>query len=1235
MQLPAFLFLLAQLWFLSTVVLLFHRISARTGLSPLLILLGGLTAGLQLRSLGFFQIVFHNIPWIEGQGSLIFLPVLMLGLLLIYVGNGTSQARFALFGMVTITLLTALSLTLPAYQIELPGLSISAQPASGNTVRTLLASVLALTFDLILLIVAYQWLSNLRSRFPSRLAGGIALLAGVCSDALIYPLLAQSAGPYLSTGLVLHLAGKSLAVLAILPFLTFYLERVIPRLPDSAATGPRPTLDLFTTRLQLEARARYQSSLLHTLSQINQLIIRSNNAQTMLEQAASLLASQRDYALVWIGLVEAGQAELSRWVSAGQQAGFLQSRSFPADESFIIGINDKAVQNQHAVVIKDIRLDPRCGSWKQHAESYGLRSAASFPMRYNNHTLGVLNVYATRPNAFSNREELNLLQELADDLAYAKANIEIRHKQVVLHAAAENMRDGLLITDLRGLVIYANPITGQFLGCTTEELIGKNVLSFVPKSQTEKFTQDQMSSLVREEQFTTDLELPGKEGETRFYSLRAALTRDALTQSEHIVISVRDTTQQQNYERQLLTLNRLTTDLVQILDPHALLHALLEGCKELLRADRSAIYLVNTHTRQIGEVHTNHLPEDYVEMIRQDYHGLPGEVALLRSELVCIEDINETERYRQRLAFMQPFGLRAFMMLPILYQGQALGVLALYYDQPHPFSEEERQLGLTVSHTMAIALQNARLYQAEHSQHQFAEALSEASAVLNSSLDLDEVLDHILDQTIRVLPCRSVNVMFVEGDHARVTRDLASQRKSERAHSPIGIQLPLTLPTLHSMQQTGKAILISDTSQSEIWTYLKKSDWIRSYVAAPLLVRQEVIGFLNMNSDQANFFTEEIIPRLQAFASTAATAIQNARLYRDLHQHSLELEDRVLERTADLSAAKESMEAILASVPDAVFVLDESRNLVETNQAGEILYSHAQAESTDLFSPLFLEKLQASDGPDENHILEVNRRAFQALASTLPLSGRKTGLVIVFRDVTRFRELDQMKTQFVSDVSHELRTPLTNLTIYLDLLSNLKDLSKRDPYLNTLRRETERLTDLIEDLLTISRLEASRVQIDVQPVDIDLLVMNLVQDREPMAASRGLQLQYQPSRRLPRAQADPRLLTQVLSNLLTNALSYTLSGGQIEFFTGLQNQDNLSWLTISVKDTGVGIQPQELEHLFERFFRGSASKRTGASGTGLGLAISKEIIDRLGGKITLQSQANAGSTFTVWLRPVL
>jgi PAS domain S-box-containing protein len=1230
-----FLLLLAELWLLTVLILISHRLSSRFGLSPLNLVLGMLVAAMQYRALGVFHISFGGYNLTLTQGSFLILPVLMLGLLVIYVVNGTQQARFTLVGMVIINLVIASFQSIPRVDLNIFGANLVTGNNSPQDPFSILVSTVALTVNFVVLIIVYQGVSSIRRRFPSRTAAILALLVAIWCDALIYPLLVYLGEPGWFAAILIHVAGKTLAILALMPMLAYYLSEVVPALPHSAAAFQRPTLDIFTSSQQLEARARYHYSLLRTLSQINQIIVRTENPQSLLDQVCELIVTNRDYLAVWIGILDEEQPGLRISTVAPRDPKdlealrkMLQERSSGSTPPVTTGSIGETV------IVKNKSQNPVFAQWNQVFSDHPCQAMGAFPMRHANRTLGVLNICAHQLDAFDQQESL-LLQELADDLAYALISLEARRQQMVLHAASETMLDGLFISDVDGYIIYANPSIANILSLDIKELEGQYLRDILPASENQKSVDEYYQILSNEGNVAFDYKFQRRSGRISYYSVRASLVRETNTLPDYVIVSVRDTTRRRQYEHQLLTLNRLTTDLVQVQSPQELRLKLFQAGEALLQADASAIFLLGPDGRTLSETYTHTISPEYTAQIAKNYQGLPGETAFRTKLPVYVTDVLDDPIYGEKIHFFADYGVRALLILPVLYQENPIGALTLYYQEPHVFVDEDLQLGLTLAQTLAIAIQNTRLYQAEHDQRQFAEALAQAAAALNSSLDLDKVLDHILEQALGVIQCRSANLMLVQGDQACVVRHLDLENIHATKRPVRNICLPLTTPTLQQMIDTGLPLLIPDTVQDPAWRNLSQSSWIRSYAAAPLQIHQEIIGFLNMNSDEANFFNNEIKQRLKAFGDTAAIAIQNARLYQDLQQYSLMLEDRVQERTSELSAAKDRIEHILVSVPDAVFVLDENDCLLQSNPAGENLLVLADQQGIKLFSREFLDQLKAGDLPDEKAILEVQGRAYQALASTLPFKGHQTGLVIVFRDVTRFHELDQMKTRFVSDVSHELRTPLTNLSLYLDLLSTIKDPEKNQSYLETLRRETERLTHLIEDLLTISRIEAGRVEFNKLPLDVNRLVSDLVKDRIPMATGRDLTLTCHTEENLPYSLADPRLLTQVLSNLLTNALNYTPPKGTIQLNTHCEFSDDAKWITISVKDSGVGITPEEISLIFDRFFRGSASQRTGAPGTGLGLAISKEIVERLGGRITVESHPDQGSTFTVWLHAVL
>lgn len=229
------------------------------------------------------------------------------------------------------------------------------------------------------------------------------------------------------------------------------------------------------------------------------------------------------------------------------------------------------------------------------------------------------------------------------------------------------------------------------------------------------------------------------------------------------------------------------------------------------------------------------------------------------------------------------------------------------------------------------------------------------------------------------------------------------------------------------------------------------------------------------------------------------------------------------------------------------------------------------------------------------------------------------------------QEADKIKSQFVSNMNHELRTPLTVIKLYMSLLDHGRP-ENWQRYIATLNRETERLQNLVEEVLDISRLDLRKTTVRLEPVDLNFLIGHLIMDRAELAVTKGLTLDFEPASDLPFVLADRQLLFQVLTNLLANAINYTPTGG-ITLCTETAVVDNQTWITASVADTGPGITDEDKSHLFNRFYRGEAGQKSTLPGTGLGLAICQEIMKRHDGQIKVKSIVGEGSIFTIWLHP--
>lgn len=678
---------------------------------------------------------------------------------------------------------------------------------------------------------------------------------------------------------------------------------------------------------------------------------------------------------------------------------------------------------------------------------------------------------------------------------------------------------------------------------------------------------------------------------------------------------------------QLEALRQTGLELTKELDLDTLLHSVVKRAVELLDGSAGGLYLYRPE-RDVLEWAVSIGPKTQpIGTCLRRGEGLAGRVLETGKPLI----VDDYQHWEGRAAIDEGVAITAVIGVPIRWGQEFLGVLNVIADPPRTFSPADAELlGLFATHA-AIAVRNARLFQAEQQQRTMAEALQEAAAVVSSTLDLERVLDHILEQVERVVPGDAFNVMLVEDSTAHVARwrgydRLAGIGPLHAASFPIE-----QFPNLQKMAQTGAAIVVPDTAADPAWIPLAGQEWLRSYVAAPIRVSGLTVGFLNVNSIHPGQFGPADAHRLQAFANHAAIAIQNAWLYREILNYAEQLEQRVQERTAQLQAQYARLEAILQSVSDGIVVADAQGEILQANPV-------FQTWLTRTLSPEDADRLRAAVRDLAQRAVERPERTLELTGLDLQLSAapiteqgvEQAAAVIAINNVSHLKALDRMKSRFISNVSHELRTPITTIKLYATLLQKAPP-EKWQEYVSALLQEADRQARLIEDILEISHIDTGRLELKPRHSSLNQLTQITVSGLQALAEQRGLTLECRPSDSEPLVWADPDRIVQVLINLVTNAIQYTPEGGKIVVSTGRERTDGRDWAIVTVKDTGIGITESELPHIFERFFRGERPSMMQIPGTGLGLAIAKEIVDLHGGRITVESQVDVGSTFTVWL----
>ena len=376
-----------------------------------------------------------------------------------------------------------------------------------------------------------------------------------------------------------------------------------------------------------------------------------------------------------------------------------------------------------------------------------------------------------------------------------------------------------------------------------------------------------------------------------------------------------------------------------------------------------------------------------------------------------------------------------------------------------------------------------------------------------------------------------------------------------------------------------------------------------------------------------------------AFAAVCAAVGIHFRWRRKFCQHQrlqqVEMEDFQRKQQQHTLEAKAQQQVLFNSMLEGLLLLDRHRKIYLANRAFKNLFGlkielRGKTVMEALRSHELAELVERAENEKQvfNHELklpELSERWLQVNAAVITDSaGEREGTILVFHDLTRLKQLERQREEFVANVSHELRTPLSLIKGYVETLldgaRNNSDVAER--FLKIIERNTQRLDLLIQDLLTISALESGRMKLDLKPVNLRALTEKVFNDLNSKAANKNIVL----ANEMPEltANGDSHRLDQVFANLVDNAIKYGRAEGRVT--VGGKKLENGA-LEIFVRDDGPGIPPESLERVFERFYRVDKARSRDQGGTGLGLSIVKHIVQSHGGKVWVKSEVGKGATF--------
>jgi len=532
--------------------------------------------------------------------------------------------------------------------------------------------------------------------------------------------------------------------------------------------------------------------------------------------------------------------------------------------------------------------------------------------------------------------------------------------------------------------------------------------------------------------------------------------------------------------------------------------------------------------------------------------------------------------------------------------------------------------------TLRDVTESKQAEEALQQRNQELALLNRTSRTLTSTLDLDQVLTTILEEVQSLFGVVACSVWLIDPETDGLVCRQATGPQSDVVR---GWRLAPGQGFVGWVMRSGESLIVSDTQADE--RHFKEVEHqvgltLRSIISVPLRIQERVFGVLQVVDTEVSSFQPANLTLLEPLAATAAVAIENAQLYRELRNHADQLEQQVQKRTAEVQAQYARLEAILDSVSDGIIVTDTRGEILLANPvANAWLTKTLSAEDAARLQEAVRDLAQRPEERSET-VLELRELDLELRAAPISRPGAEEATVVVaVHDISQLKSLDRMKSRFASNVSHELRTPITTIKLYAYLMQQ-KPERWRD-YLDVLIHEADSQARLVEDVLQMSRIDAGRLDIKPFPTHLNQLTEMAIDSHQALAQEQGTALEHRPAQPGPIALVDPERIVQVLNNLVGNAIRYTSKGGKVVVSTRTKKAKGLTWATATVADTGMGIPEEELPHIFERFYRGETPQANQISGTGLGLAIAHEIVQLHEGWITVNSQVGEGTTFTVWL----
>ena len=570
--------------------------------------------------------------------------------------------------------------------------------------------------------------------------------------------------------------------------------------------------------------------------------------------------------------------------------------------------------------------------------------------------------------------------------------------------------------------------------------------------------------------------------------------------------------------------------------------------------------------------------------------------------------------------------------VPLMINRRLVGVLVVESNRPQAFDADDFEILTAAANQAGIAIGRARLLAAERQRADEQEALRATMADLSAQLELSRLLQAVLERAVALLHV-SHGELAIYHDAARELEIVASHNVGKR--DTTGMRMAVGEGAMGHVARTREPLIIDNYRE---WAGLSPQyaqvDF-HGVMVAPLLIGGQLVGAIAfMDRDPTRRFGNDDRRLLNLFAPQAAIAIENARLFTAAQEQ------------------KQYFAELLSNSPVAIVTLDVDHNVTSCNPAFAKMYGYEEHEviGRNLDGLITTESTRSEAVANTEQALasspvkKISQRRrkdgtlvdVEVLGVPVVVGGRRVGLMALYHDITELllarREAEaanNAKSQFLASMSHELRTPLNAIIGYSEMLQ--EDATDRGetesiPDLQKIHGAGKHLLTLINDVLDLSKIEAGKMQLLLETFEVAPLVDQVATTMRPLVEKNANRLVVNCAAEFGLMHSDATRLRQVLLNLLSNASKFTEQG-----VITLDVERAGPTVVFRVRDTGIGMTPEQLGRLFETFSQAEVSTAAKYGGTGLGLAISRKFCQMMGGDVDVESRVGAGSTFTVRL----